>query len=87
MAEHNRVKITQELKDRVIRAYTEKEMSFNIIEKFICNRRIAEEIIRESGIEIEKYKFGTKLRGFNLGKSNYPTYWEELQKKAKSGNN
>lgn len=77
-------KVTEELKQKVIRAYTEKGMSLNIIEKFICNRRLAERIIREAGIEIERSKFGTKGRGFNMGKSSYSTSWEDLQKSKKS---
>lgn len=80
--------VSEELKQRVIRAYTEKKMSFNIIGKFICDRAVAERIIREAGIEIKKSRFGSKGSGFNIGKNKtYSTSWEELQKSRESGNN
>jgi transposase-like protein len=52
----------EELKQRVVRAYTEKGMSLNVICKFLCARRTAEKILREAGVEI---KNGGVNREFN----------------------
>lgn len=45
--------ITPELKASVIRCYTEKNMSLDIIGKLVCPRYIAEKIIKDSGIPLK----------------------------------
>lgn len=62
--------ITQELRDRVIRAYTVKEMSINIIGKFVCERKVAERILKEAGIDTKK----NGMRKLNLSEGWHKTY-------------
>lgn len=45
--------ITPELIEKVLRCYTEKHMSIDVIGKLVCPRFIADKIIKESGIPLK----------------------------------
>lgn len=81
------IKAPEELKQKVIRAYTEKKMTLNVIGKFICARKTAEKILKEAGIELKKGGQNIRSREFNSGYLSYSTSWEDLTKKSESGNN
>jgi hypothetical protein len=52
--------ITQELKDKVIRAYVEKKMGLATIGKLVCPRKVAEKILQENNIELREYGYAWK---------------------------
>ena len=79
------VVVNQELRDRVIKAYTEKKMSLNVISKFICARKLAQKIIEDAGFTIPKRGVSLRSKEYNSGHLSYPTSWEELQKLKKRG--
>lgn len=53
MGRHLSVEITPELIEKVLRCYTEKHMSIDVIGKLVCPRFIADKIIKQSGIPIK----------------------------------
>ena len=66
--------LTDELREQVIRVYTQKKMSLGMIAKMgICSYDLAEQILREAGVqlrsngrvwrEIEDKKFETRRYG------------------------
>lgn len=49
----NKKEITEELKNQVIRAYTEKKMGLSVISNAgICSQKVAKSILEEEGIEL-----------------------------------
>lgn len=81
------IKAPEELKEKVIRAYTEKKMTLNVIGKFICARKTAENILKEAGIELKKGGQSLRSKEFNSGHLSYSTRWEDLTKNGESDNN
>jgi len=53
MGRHASAEITPELIASVIRCYTEKHMSIDVIGKLVCPRKIAQEIIVSAGIPLK----------------------------------
>lgn len=45
--------VTPELITKVLRCYTEKHMSIDVIGRLVCPRYIAEKIIKESGVPLK----------------------------------
>lgn len=53
MGRHLSAEITPELIEKVLRCYTEKHMSIDVIGKLVCPRFIADKIIKESGVPLK----------------------------------
>lgn len=79
---YRKVEITPELEAKVIRLYTEKGMSINLIGKLICPRKIATNILIKNNIEIKSSAAGVRNGNFNRDNV-YPTSWKEHLQKLK----
>lgn len=73
---YRKTEITPELEAKVIRLYTKKGLSLNLITKLICPREVAKEILVKNGIELKSAAAGIRNSSFN-NDGVYPTSWKE----------
>jgi hypothetical protein len=73
---YRKIEITPELEAKVIRLYTQKGLSLNLITKLACPRDIAKEILIKNGIELKSSAAGIRNSSFNTD-GVFPTSWKE----------
>lgn len=83
MGKKSEIVLTEELEKKIIRLYTEKGMSLNLICKLVCPRKLAKDVLVKHGL-LKNPGGRLKSREFNLGHLSYETSWEDLQKSKNS---